>query len=164
MWRNDIKGKYMFMFTLKNLARKGLMLLSYFSQLRAWSFSKFVNKFYWHDKSFDVKIENSVVNILRHFTSADSPVSSLYLHLYNLDLFRCMPQVPHVDLCKEGRIMNKHCILPLLGENRELFADQWIISVGLHLVQLCYFALAMCYGRYIYFLCGLLGQHKLCVV
>ena len=25
MWRNDIKGKYMFMFTLKNLARKGLM-------------------------------------------------------------------------------------------------------------------------------------------
>ena len=25
MWRNSIKCKYMFMFTLKNLARKGLM-------------------------------------------------------------------------------------------------------------------------------------------
>ena len=25
MWRNDIKCKYMFMFSLKNLARKGLI-------------------------------------------------------------------------------------------------------------------------------------------
>ena len=27
MWRNDMKCKYMFMFPLKNLARKGLKIL-----------------------------------------------------------------------------------------------------------------------------------------
>ena len=36
MWRNDIKCKYMFMFSLKNLARKGLMYLHRLYWMRSW--------------------------------------------------------------------------------------------------------------------------------
>ena len=35
MWRNDTKCKYMFMFSLKNLARKGLILHCFRQQLHA---------------------------------------------------------------------------------------------------------------------------------
>ena len=43
MWRNDIKCKYMFMFPLKNLARKGLIRRNIFLPIITW----FSNKGGW---------------------------------------------------------------------------------------------------------------------
>ena len=44
MWRNDIKCKYMFMFPLKNLARKGLMII-------AWTLVQVMDFQAWHHQA-----------------------------------------------------------------------------------------------------------------